>query len=1067
MVFLEHGFHDMDEPSTLLLPVLSDADLRAIFRNDERAIWRYRLLKALLHESYTIREAAQQFGTTPETVRHLRASFLETGHLDVLRSKRRGAAGHLLRQTPLAQAVAQELAADPEASGGTVWRRVKASLNGSGIAVPRRSVYRLVDRLRAQAPPSAPPVENTDLWAPALVPALRAALPLLALEPPLDLGRSDLAQQTLDHEPDALTRGLQLRDMLMQALDELKPSGIDDQRDPAHRPYQILVGEGLRGRSRDELQNEFHIAPATYTRAKRQGLERLAESIVYRLGQQQMTIAHAEPPAPPPLLGRDREVAYYTQRLQDGEAVIWGMAGSGKTALAATLAAQYQQAGSFVVWHVCTGSGDMILQALLLSCGIDRDSQSLDTATLLNALRERLNDGSVIVLEQYERIAEDPVTALLIAMLRSSVKQQGVRLLVVSRVLPPWAEDEGWLSLGGLGDDAARALWTVSGGQAVEPIDWQALYNRTLGYPQLMQRLAAEPGISIAALVLDQLGDVSADAQRTLFQMILAQKPLLVSTEAPAADEPPVRSPYQELYQRGLLTYQADERCYHLHSLLQASRSDLIPLINDAPQLYRMLAERSAGEGGWLEAATAFTEGGAIDLAMQMLRAHLDDLIAHGQGPETLDLLKRLLFYLTPGQDLAAAQALSGSCYLTLGMYREAIDTLGSALDVAALFRDSISPLELRRWNRLLAEAYLQLGRWSHALTYSQASMSIERTTNQNIPAYERIALSLLQQRIWTMAGQVEQARFWLADAQMQAQITDCPTGSGLVAYAEGVDAARRGHFEKAIKRLHEALALLPDHTHYTERFEIVALLGHCQAMLGQFEPAEAMLRRSLNETYAIFHRSGTVALALALVCVTLGRGAIDEAAVTLRLAESLHDPANLRQSAELKLIQGWHALHTDHMSQSLGHFMAALSIASDPVIPEFQVQANLSIACSALRQGDATTAGQYATRSLRQAESLGLDRAKALSQLCLIEEALLRHAWSEAEQGLKALRLSETDPLLQGQFYFTRALLLSALDDEIEARSSLQTGMAQLQKGPQLARRWAEQSANRLFQAR
>ncbi|HEY0738201.1 MAG TPA: helix-turn-helix domain-containing protein [Herpetosiphonaceae bacterium] len=1056
----------MDEPSTLLLPVLGDADLRAIFRSDERAIWRYRLLKALLHEGYTIREAAQQFGTTPETVRHLRSAFLETGHLDVLRSKRRGAAGHLLRQTPLAQAVAQELAADPDASGGTVWRRVKASLNGSGIAVPRRSVYRLVDRLRAQAPQAAPPVENSDLWAPALVPALRAALPLLALEPPLDLGRSDLAQQTLAQEPEPLTRGQLLREMLLQALDELKPSAGDDPHDPAYRPYQILVGEGLRGRSRDELQHEFHIAPATYTRAKRQGLERLAESIVYRLGQQQMTIAHAEPPAPPPLLGRDREVAYYSRRLHDGEAVIWGLAGCGKTALAATLAGQYQQAGAFVVWHVCSGTGDLILQSLLLSCGVDRDSQSLDTATLLNALRERLTDGSVVVLEQYERIADDPTTALLIAMLRSAVKQQGVRLLVVSRVLPPWAEDEGWLPLGGLGDDAARALWTVSGGQTVEPSDWQALYNRTLGYPQLMQRLIDEPAIAIAAVVLEQLGAVSAAAQQTLFQMILAQKPLRIADDPPATVEPTVRSPYQELYQYGLLTYQAGERCYHLHSLLQASRAEMIPLINDSAQIYRMLGQRIAGEGGWLEAAAAFTEGGEIGLAMQLIRAHLDDLIAQGHGPEALDLLKRLLFYLTPGPDLAEAQGLSGSCYLTLGMYREAIDALGAALDVSALFRDSIAPLALRRWNRLLAEAYLQLGRWSRALPYAQASISIERTIGEDVSAEERIALALLQQRIWVQAGQIEQARYWLADAQMQAQICDCATGSGLVAYAEGVDAARRGRFEQAIKQLQQALELLPATTHHTERFEIVALLGRCQALVGQFELAEALLRRWLNETYTIFHRSGTVELALSLVCVTLGRGALDEAAVILRLAESLHDPANLRQSVELKLIQGWHTLHTDNISQSLAHFTTALAIASDPALPEFQVQANLSIACSTLRQGDATTAAQYAARALRQAESLGLDRCKALAQLCLVEEALLRHDWDEAEQGLKALRVLDADPLLQGQFYFTRAQLLSAVGEQSEAQTSLQTGLAQLRSGPQIVRHWAEQSASRLFQA-
>jgi tetratricopeptide (TPR) repeat protein len=1057
--------HDMDEPSTLLLPVLSDADLRAIFRSDERAIWRYRLLKALLHDNYTIREAAQEFGTTPETVRNLRSAFLETGHLDVLRSKRRGAAGHLLRQTPLAQAVAQELAADPGASGGTIWRRVKASLQGSGIAVPRRSVYRLVDRLRSQAPAAAPAVESSDLWAPALVPALRAALPLLALDPPLDLGRSELAQQTLEQEPDPLVRGQLLREILLQALEELRPGAADDPQDPAYRPYQILVGESLHGRSREELQRKFAIASATYTRAKRQGLERLAESIVYRLSQRQSAPSHAEPPAAPPLLGRDRELSYYAQRLrEDGEALIWGLPGSGKSALAATLAAQYQQAGAFVVWHVCSGTGDTILQALLLSCGVDRDGQSLDTTTLLNALRERLSDDSLLVLEQYERIADDPTAALLIAMLRSAVKHQGLRLLVVSRALPPWAEHQGWLPLGGLAEDAARALWTVSGGQAVDPIAWQTLYSQTLGYPQLVQTLAAEAGSSSAALIMEQLNALPRNAQQLLFQLLLSRKPLRLGSDAPAADDTSSgRSPQRELYQRGLLSYQADEPCYHLHALLQACRSDLIPLINDAPRLYRLLGERAATEGDWLHAASAFSEGGEIGLAIRTIHVHRDELIAHGQGPNTIDLLKRMLFYLTPGSDLAEAEALLGSLYLALGMYRDAIDALSVALDVTALFRDSIATLELRRWNRLLAEAYLQLGRLNRALTYAQASMNHERAIGEELPAYERIALTLLQQRIWSLGGQAEQARFWLADAQMQAQICRDSAASGLVAYAEGADFARRGLFEKAVVRLQAALDLLPADAYHTERFHIVALLGRCQAALGQFVAAEALLRRTINKTYAVFHRNGTVELALALVSVILDKGAIDEAMVTLRLAESLHDPANLRQSAELKLAQGWLALHGDTISHSLSHFMDALVLASDPALPELQVKANLGIACSALRQGDATTAAQYAARAQRQAESLGLDRCKALAQLYLAEEALLRHAWGDAEQILKSLQPSQSDPLLLGKYHCVKARLLAALGNTRESLSSMRSGLEQLDKAPQIFRRWAEQSSSDL----
>src|SRR3712207_6415684 len=140
----------MDRSPMPLLPVLTDAELRALFRDDERAIWRYRLLSALLHEGRSSREVAEQWATTPETVRHLRSAFLQTGHLDVLRSKRRGAAGHLQKQSSLAQAIARELTRDPEASGGQIWRNVQAQLAGTGIEAPRRTVYRLIERLRPQ-----------------------------------------------------------------------------------------------------------------------------------------------------------------------------------------------------------------------------------------------------------------------------------------------------------------------------------------------------------------------------------------------------------------------------------------------------------------------------------------------------------------------------------------------------------------------------------------------------------------------------------------------------------------------------------------------------------------------------------------------------------------------------------------------------------------------------------------------------------------------------------------------------------------------------------------------------
>lgn len=1050
----------MEETATPLLPTLNEAELNAIFRNDERAIWRYSILAALLLEGQSARDVARQFGTTVETVRTLRTSFLATGHLDSLRSKRRGAAGHLSRQTPLAQAVARELAADPTASGGAIWRRVQQRLGERGVQVPRRSVYRIIDRLRPSVVEPEEPALASDLWAPALVPALRAALPLLRLEPPLDLGRSELAAQLFSQEADPQVRGEQVRQLVHRALEHLRPGAEIDPQDPASRPYQVLVGEALRGLSRDELQRELAIATATYTRAKRQGLDQLAELLVQELQPQPITMRSPAPPAPP-LLGREPLVRYYSERLQtEGVAVIWGLVGCGKTAIAATLAASAQAAGEHVTWHQCSGSGDDLLRALLNSLGDTQAGPNLGTEALLNLIRAQLRNDSVLVLDAYDRIADDQISGLLIALLLGLVGRETLKLVVVSRTQPAWAQHQGWLPLGGITEDMARALWTIAGGPATEAADWQSIYSRTLGYPQLLQLMASTPAVPLEQFLLEQLaGSLSAQAREVLYHTLLARRPLNSDANDQSAADPAAQKAYAELVQHGLLIRQADRGIYHLHGLLRASRDQLVALIPDTAMHYWTLSTRASAAQHWLDATVYLAAAGQVIAAMRLVGAHVDELVAQQQGQDAIEMLRELLRQLSPGPELAETQAHVGALYLALGAYRQALDALSVAIELSTAFPAALQPLEVRRWHRLSATAYLRLGYWNRALSHVQISMGSERAVTAEVSSHERMLLTLLQYRIWQIGGHKDQAQYWLADAQMQVRITTCPHSAALVAAAEGLLATRQGNFVSAEQRLRVALESLPPNAHQTERFEISAQLARVLAARGQLEVARELARSSWSAAQAMRHRSATVQLSLTLVHVMMCAGAFEDAWAILGLAEDLLDPANQSLHAELLLAKGWLTLNMPDGWSCQQHFSEAIALGSQPSLPEIQAEANLGLAVLSLQQGDATTAAQFAQRAIRLAEGAGLERIKVIASLCLGRVAILRHAYAEADAILRQIRADDSDLLVAGNIQRLSAELHAAHDELDAAERVFRQSIETLRHAPALARGWAEQS--------
>ncbi|HET9222501.1 MAG TPA: AAA family ATPase, partial [Roseiflexaceae bacterium] len=471
------------------------------------------------------------------TVRNVLRAYAEGG-LESLRSRRISAAR---ATTPAEQALIAALEAEPQAGGDRLWRLAQELMGEDGAALSRRTAYRILARLRADEEDQD---EDEDEDAPNSLRALvRAALPLLAEDPPLTLGASQLAQQLLPGADEALPRGVLLQQAIREALDHLRPPGVISAIDRSWWPYLICTGEYEAGQRRAELQDDLALSASTYSRAKRQGIDAitaLLPQLIAERTQGPAALSSQRLPRTVDFIGRRDEESYYTWRLQtEGIGHIWGLPGSGKTALAAELAAEGVRYGQTVLWHTCHAGPDAgllgIIRGLakaLAAAGDDLLEREMrrapvedqDPRELLNLLRERLLvHPSVIVLDDIHR-ADPQDTELLYDALADLVARRSTRLLLVGR---GEIESLSFPPLQGLSERDARILWGTTAALSAE--QWWALYETTGGLPALLRLVAAtyrragdrprpeDWSVELAAWVHDEIWSrLDLDEQRLL-----------------------------------------------------------------------------------------------------------------------------------------------------------------------------------------------------------------------------------------------------------------------------------------------------------------------------------------------------------------------------------------------------------------------------------------------------------------------------------------------------------------------------------------------------------------------
>jgi AAA ATPase-like protein/Homeodomain-like domain-containing protein len=479
-----------------LLP-LTEAELSELFGDDTDGLRRYELLLAVLVEGMTQRQAAEAGQVSERTVRNIMRAYAQRGGLEALRSRQpSGRSRRDRRPATFERALGAALAEEPLAGGDRLWRRACELLGQDGAKLSRRTAYRILVQIRAEHDDDAPD---------SLRGAVRTALPLLPEDPPLALAASALAQRFLPADLDPLPRGMLLQQALRATLDHLRPAGPISTIDRGWWPYLICTGEYETGQSRAEIQDDLALSASTYSRAKRQGLDRITAvlpQIIERMIESSVTLASQRLPRTPEFVGRREEQSYYAWRLQtEGLAHIWGLSGSGKTALAAELAADGHRYGQMILWHTCRAGRDSTLLGIirglaqaLAAAGDDTlwrqlrqaPPEELDPATLLDALRERLLMRPAVVILDDAHHADAEETDALLDALADLVARRSIRLLLVGR--DP-IESVTYLPLPGMIEREAQLLWV---GSAALPADqWRALYAATAGMPEPIRRAAA------------------------------------------------------------------------------------------------------------------------------------------------------------------------------------------------------------------------------------------------------------------------------------------------------------------------------------------------------------------------------------------------------------------------------------------------------------------------------------------------------------------------------------------------------------------------------------------------
>jgi len=763
----------------------------------------------------------------------------------------------------------------------------------------------------------------------------------------------------------------------------------------------------------------------------------LASELLAALDELLDDLAVPPPPAPsniPQLLqfvGREAEQSLVWEQLtSNGVALLLGMPGVGKTALAAALATQASTTTP-VFWHTFH-SGDgftNLLWQLATFCAAQGYPELWATlhkgraggparppAALINYLLQTLDSQRwLLCLDDLQLAEDDPDVLLLLRQLIAACSGDGLILLVTSRHAPPDVSAELCLSLNGLkAADAALLIEAYS--RAVSPTHATNLAAITEGNPQLLLMATTALHRSVTPTDLLNRLAIADDLERYLLvevdgrldadeQAVMGALAALLgyggTHDAVAAllERPNLRRTLFQLRRRSLLVASEGDLGleYRQHSLVQAFYYQLLG------RRERQALHRRAGryyereEPDALRAARHYWLGGESEPAARLATAHSWALINRGRARELLELLEQFSAEQLDPMLWSAVCAARGDCAALLGDGAAARSSYEAALATLAELPDGPETTERR------AHVYHGLGQ------------ILEREAPTEALALLRLGLAELAGR-----GLPEE---------------------GLLHLRVGSVLLDAGDFLEARAALEQSLSQLPASM---PRWRARALtnIGIASSMQGDLTGGRAFFTQALALYEQAQDHWGMVAVGNNIGKVFELEGRWPEATRSFQRALGLAgELGSVTHLAELELSIGTLQTRMGAFDHALAHLTRALELACRHTLKMHQLYVYTSLADLHLRVQEWEAAAQ----ALDIAEKLAqvLETRQQLAELArcraqlLLARGLPGPARAAAEQSLAVARELEA-PVDEGAGLRMLALVLDAAGERTDALALL-----------------------------
>ncbi|MCB0128999.1 MAG: CHAT domain-containing protein, partial [Caldilineaceae bacterium] len=537
-------------------------------------------------------------------------------------------------------------------------------------------------------------------------------------------------------------------------------------------------------------------APALFMRA--------ADGYLFTVKESDSTPSITPPPAPTPppevahFVGRIQELAEFSVRLRThGLAVITGMAGIGKSSVAAMLAKQMGETApifwhtfhtvedietviwklaAFLAWHQRTDLWNL-LQTAKQSGG-----HPPPPSILLDYLFELLHGtGFVLCLDDFQKVEQAPLTKRFLTLLQQAVSANDLKVILISRHTVDLPNGNGSPPLRGLNQaDAHRLIETH--GLTIDETIFRQLYSATEGNAELLT-------LAIAVLTEKQNAEqtiqelvASDNIERFLLMEIDSHlnndEKAVMSGVAALLGYPGTRTAIEEvldgsnvartvayLCNRNLLFARMGvrEREYGEHAIVQSFYYGLLSRRERTAMHLRAATYYESEDVDDLRAALHYFHGRKFDRAATLATRDPAGQISQGRSQALLALLEQLPLHELPEEMQAQLLSVRGDLHYFLF----ALDDANSCYEAALAKSTGASSAAEAEVARKMAEVLARRGDYQHALTYAEKADRLYQTAKPTVEG--ALLLAITHGSILMNLGHYHQAK-----AMAEAQVAQC-----------------------------------------------------------------------------------------------------------------------------------------------------------------------------------------------------------------------------------------------------------------------------------------------------